>query len=96
MPDVVQVAVDHARHGRRSSVAECDPCGLLGAREPRDDAEVDLHCRDLLAEGDCLLAALRREPPVSRRIAVDDPVHVEQRLPVPGEQQQAHGCDATR
>ena len=77
-PDVVQVAVDDARHGRRSRLAECDPCGFLGAREPRDDAEVDLHCRHLLAQGSCLLAALRRETPVSRRIAVDDPVHVEQ------------------
>jgi len=93
--DVVEVRVDHRRNVVRAR-GESKTRGLLCARKGGDGAPVDRDRGDLSGEGKSLLDPERSETSIPRRVAVDDPVDVEQRLPVPDQEKQPHAATVPR
>ena len=69
---------------------ERDVRRLHRARKRGDRDEVEWQCRELAGQPLRLFDPLLREPAVEGRVAVHDLVHVEERLPVPCEDEEAH------
>ena len=85
--DVSEVVVDEMRD---LAAHERDVRGLDGARERRDDDEVERQRGELAREPLRLRDSLLREPAVELRVAVHDLVDVEERLPVPHDDEEPH------
>ena len=86
--DVVEQRLDLYRH---VASGERDRGRLLRAPEAGVDAEVELEPGELDGEGGRLGLSLRRQRDADGRIAVDALRHVQLRLAVADEDEQAHG-----
>ena len=77
--------------GTSTRSAECDLGGLARAREAGVHAGVERDVRHLLPEAPRLLLAAVGQRDLPCRVAVDATLHVQDGLPVPGEDEEAHG-----
>jgi hypothetical protein len=85
--NVPEVVVDQVRN---VAALERNVRGLESAREGGDRDEVERQRGELVCEPPRFLDPLLRQTPVEHRVAVHDMVDVEERLPVPDEEEEPH------